>query len=598
VIASGADLQATATLHDRANANVEVARAEASVERSAVFDLADAIAAQLIAGAYKGPHQRLTRVAVSSTRSLTALRAYLLGERHLREDRFAPAVDAFRLAIMADTQFALAYYRLSLAADWDGRSDLALWGAESAARFSERLSERDRRLVQTYLMRRRGRLDEAERRYASIVADYPEDSEAWNQLAELLFHENPSRGRSVTEAGPAFERMLELEPQDADALIHLARVRVLEGRDAEADSLIRRAAEGGVDAGSLDLRVLRAFVIGDRSEQYPLLRQVLTAAGLIPPGTLLRVAMQRDDIAGVGHIASLLTGSDVRCPGRGTGQRMLAQNALCRGRPDSAWSFLRAEPCDTSAAFELRAIYATLPFLRPDAVTLDDRREELRAFRRSALRPGGVDSSHILNEAARRYAVGLAALEVGDTAAARRTAVELAEDKNDATAPLARSLRARLLLAQGSKVQALAMLESARWERARTYSIAEASDRFLRAQLLQELGRDADALDWYRTIAQRASHEAVYRAPGEFAQAQIEDRRGNPALALAHYKRFREMWPQPAAEVAWMTAEADRRIVALVSAGHSGTLSAPNERNHPERPSSYSEQLGRAGIPR
>jgi DNA-binding SARP family transcriptional activator/tetratricopeptide (TPR) repeat protein len=574
LIASGAGLQASATLHDRANANVEVARAEAGVESLALFDLADAIAAQLIAGAYKGPYQRLTRVAVSSTRSLTALRAYLMGERHLREDRFTPAVDAFRLAVMADTQFALAYYRLSLAADWDGRTDLALSGAESAARFGERLSERDRRLVETYLVRRRGRLDEAERRYSAIVADYPEDSEAWSQLAELLFHTNPSRGRSVMEAGPAFERVLELETSDADALVHLARLRALEGRSGEADSLVRRAAQSGSDSATLDLRALRAYAVGDRVEQYPLIRTLLTTQGLIPAGTLIRVAMQRDDVAGVHRIASLLARKDVPCPGRGIGQRMLAQSALTRGRPDSAWSFLRAEPCDTLTALELRAIYATLPFLRPDAARLADRRAELQAFRSSALGPIGEDTTSGVDEAARRYAIGLASLQLGDTAAARRAAIELARSKVDAAAPLSQSLRARLLLARGSKAQALAVLESARWAGARVYSIAETNDRFLRAQLLQERGRDAEALEWYRTMAQRASHEAVYRAAAEFAQAQIEDRRGNQVPAFAHYRRFREMWPQPAPEVAWMAAEADRRIAALTSARR-GTLPDP-----------------------
>jgi tetratricopeptide (TPR) repeat protein len=388
----------------------------------------------------------------------------------------------------------------------------------------------------------------------------------------------------LSEAGPAFERVLELEPADADALVHLARVRAFEGRGGEADSLIRRAAQSGSDSATLDLRALRAYAVGDRVEQYPLIRQILTTQGLIPPGTLIRVATQRDDVAGVHRIASLLASKDVPCPGRGIGQRMLAQSALSRGRPDSAWSFLRAEPCDTAAALELRAIYATLPFLRSDAPRLADRRAELQAFRRSAHGPTGGETTPGVDEVARQYASGLASLQLGDTAAVRQAAVELARGKDDAAAPLSRSLRARLLLAQGSKVQALAMLESARWEGARTYSIAEANDRFLRAQLLQELGRDAEALEWYRTMAQRASHEAVYRAPAEFAQAQIEERRGNQVPAFAHYRRFREMWPHPAPEVAWMAVEADRRIAALASAHRGGTLPVPDLQKAPWAP--------------
>ena len=68
----------------------------------------------------------------------------------------------------------------------------------------------------------------------------------------------------------------------------------------------------------------------------------------------------------------------------------------------------------------------------------------------------------------------------------------------DLAGSLAASLRARAALAAGRKAAALATLEGARWERTATLSITEVSDRYLRAALLQELGREEDAIGWYQ----------------------------------------------------------------------------------------------------
>jgi hypothetical protein len=42
-----------------------------------------------------------------------------------------------------------------MAADWNGRRTTALWAAELAARYRDRLSDHDRRLVEAYLVQRR-----------------------------------------------------------------------------------------------------------------------------------------------------------------------------------------------------------------------------------------------------------------------------------------------------------------------------------------------------------------------------------------------------------------------------------------------------------
>jgi DNA-binding SARP family transcriptional activator/tetratricopeptide (TPR) repeat protein len=221
-------IRAKITLFDRANANLAMSRADAEVESTALVGLADALASQVIAERSRGA-SRLIKVAARSTRSFPALKAYIRGERLFKADSCPAAADAFRAAVAADTTFALAYYRLSIAAESSG--PLALAANERAMRFSDRLSDHDRRLIEANLVRGRGRIDEAERLYREIVADFPHDGEAWFQLGQVLFRSNSLHGRSAAEARPFLERAVELEPDNRVAMVQLARIAALTGDD-------------------------------------------------------------------------------------------------------------------------------------------------------------------------------------------------------------------------------------------------------------------------------------------------------------------------------------------------------------------------------
>jgi len=567
---AGGHLRGTATLYDRGNANAAVGRAEAEVEGKALFDLADALASQLIAERYRGPHERLTRVAVTSTRSLPALKAYLAGERHFRADSYPAAVEAFQQAIDADTTFALAYYRLSLAADWEGRRALALSAAELAAQFSDRLSDHDRRLVEAYLVRRQGRIDEAERLYREIVADYPEDAEAWFQLGEVLFRGNPLRGRSAAEAGPALERVLALEPDNQEALVHLARIAWLRGDRVAVDSLIRRTAAVAHDSAVLGLRAFRTFALGDRPGRNEATRELIAQPGLVPATVALEAAVFVDDLTGAERFADLLISAPHSCELRDLGERMRAQAQLARGRPSSARARLSSPAaCGAGARLELRALYDALPFIRPSRAELGAVLRELKEWKPSAAAGAPYeDSSGARSAHVRLYAIGLVALRAGDTVQAHQSALALTRWSDRTPAgevawSFSRSLKARLALERGRPAQALAALEDARWERAAGRSVAEASDRFLRAELLRQVGRVDEAIGWYRSIAERSSYELVYLAPAQLRLGQIYDERGDADQAISHYRRFRELWRNPEPELQPLVIQAERRLKSL-----------------------------------
>ncbi|HJR16613.1 MAG TPA: tetratricopeptide repeat protein, partial [Gemmatimonadales bacterium] len=436
LISGGAHLRATATLYDRGNTNMAVAWAEAQTDGNDLFDLADALATQLIAEQYQGADERLTKVAATSTRSLPALKSYLSGERRLQAGSYPAAVDAFRQAVAADSTFALAYYRLSIAADWSGRRRTALSAAELAARYSDRLSNHDRRLVEAYLVQRRGRMDEAERLYRAIVADYPEDAEAWLQLAEVLFRANPLRGRSAEEAEPALQRVLSLDPHNKEALIHLARIAAMRGNGSAVDSLIRQTRSVTPDSAVLGLRAFRAFALGDRPGWNDAARELMAYPGLIPATAALQAAVYVDDLTGSERFAEMLTGGNLSCVLQSLGRRMLAQAQLSRGHPSAAMARLAsAGPCDAGASLELRAVYASHPFVQTSRRRLRHLLMALRTWQPAAAADGEYeDSTDNIPAQLRRYGMGLVALRLGDTVQAHHASVALSRLSDRASA--------------------------------------------------------------------------------------------------------------------------------------------------------------------
>src|SRR5262249_9241375 len=147
-----------------------------------IFEMVDQLAAELLTGRGAGPATRLTQIAAATTGSFPALKAYLEGEHEMRAMRRAPAVEAYERAGSLDTRFALAWYRLSVAALWSGRGGRALDASARAVEHADRLTERDRHLLEAFQACLRGNNDEAERRFRNIIGTHPNDVEAWYQL--------------------------------------------------------------------------------------------------------------------------------------------------------------------------------------------------------------------------------------------------------------------------------------------------------------------------------------------------------------------------------------------------------------------------------
>jgi hypothetical protein len=178
----------------------------------------------------------------------------------------------------------------------------------------------------------------------------------------------------------------------------------------------------------------------------------------------------------------------------------------------------------------------------------------------------------------RLYRLGLLEARLGDTVSALRLAgsLERAGDsarasggalKADALYTFARSVRAHVAGASGRAAEALDHLERSNWGVVESIFEAEALDRYYRAELLDTLDRGAEALDWYRTIAERATYELVYVAPARWRQGRLYEQTGDLARAAEAYRTVVRLWGDADPPLRAAAAEAGRRLRTLDGSG-------------------------------
>lgn len=548
VVEAGGQLRVRATLYGR-HGKV-LARSSAQGSSNDLFTLVDRIAMQLVAGE-AGLDDNIA-LAARTTHSLPALKAYLQGEAQFRSGHYANAVAAYQRAIVEDSTFALAYYRLAASYGWTSDS-LALPTARLAVRHGKRLGVADRELLEALVPFYEGRADEAERRYRAILQRFPFEGEAWFPLGDLLFHFNPVRGQSITESRQALEYALKHGPRDGP-LTHLLEVVAIEG-DYEVFARLFREIEPGAHF-DLAGRTVRAFTVGSEAER----RDILAELDTVPVRNLSEVARHvpfliRDASAGsrvLRHIAQAPRPQELRA----LAHILLAHLEAGAGRMRAADAELaRAASFDRTRALEHRAFLHTLPFRsavnQPDALaTVLARWESKAGAAASVIFPADED----LHGVFMTYLRGLLAAQSGLVTEARSQAGVLATAQfaDDAAAQLAGNLalgiEARAAWQRGDVAGTLAFLERTITERGAAdlmgmipfFSLPQ--ERYLRAQALQRSGRLQEALGWYASFAEHSPFGRAFRAPASLQQARIHEALGQPAMAAPLYRDFIEAW--------------------------------------------------------
>jgi serine/threonine-protein kinase len=249
VVGSPASILVTASLIGVADGTV---RANETVKGPAdsLLAMVDQLAVRLLA-ADAGEGERL---GPDGTPPLFSLKAYLSGQAAYRQGRFADAVRHYERALDADSTFALAAFRLSMAADRLNVAEQHDRALAVAWRYRESLNVRD----QAHLVAFAGPRYPAPSSEAEQLAAWeraaglaPDRAEVWQELGERFFYDGPVMGAATwpERASAAFRRALALDPNASMARAHLI--------------LLAAGARDTVALGRLASRAALADSVGD-----------------------------------------------------------------------------------------------------------------------------------------------------------------------------------------------------------------------------------------------------------------------------------------------------------------------------------------------
>jgi tetratricopeptide (TPR) repeat protein len=576
----GDRLTLTASLYDASADLMPVVEASATGDAEAVFESVEELAAQLLAGIGTGPAARVQQLAAGSTASLPALRAYLEGEQAYRLGQYREAVESFQRAVAIDSAYALAYYRLSMVAEFSTMGELAQETAELAVRHADRLSKRDRDLLEALLAWRRGAHAEAEELYRGLVRAYPDEVEAWFELGEVLMHGNPLHGRSFAEAWDAFARVLELDPQNTASMYHLARIASVTGRYAELDSLteLHNRLNPGGDR-ELEITALQAF-----SRPNPIAQaEILSRLRLGPDvGVALAgwdVSTWTEDVDGGRDVVTVLTDPTRPVKVQALGHAWLSQIELAAGRIEAAGNRLeQMAALDSVSALEYRALLSANPLFSPSTEELRALANRLEALNAEQVPPSDNPSifysvHDAVHPLLRSYLLGVTYAMLGDSARAFEFAAETEQmPVGAAEGSLARdfgaSVRAQWHWRQGRPEEALSELGPITrelWYIGTLVSpfYGQALERFLRGELLYQVGRTREAIPWFANTSQIAPYELAFRPLAYERLGRIYEELGDAEAALEYYRKFVAMWQDADVELQPRVGEAEASITRL-----------------------------------
>jgi tetratricopeptide (TPR) repeat protein len=180
----------------------------------------------------------------------------------------------------------------------------------------------------------------------------------------------------------------------------------------------------------------------------------------------------------------------------------------------------------------MRGLFSVLPFRPVAEAELRHMRDALEEWDPATATPSMfiVFAMHnALHPALRLYLLGLIDLKLGDvtSAAERADALRpLAVSAGGLEASLLVELEAAIARATGRPEQALRLLEQSHPQLWYQLTVASpffslASQRYLRAELLREVGRLEEAAGWYRSLAERSPYELIYAGPARSRLAEM-----------------------------------------------------------------------------
>ena len=504
----GGTLRLGADVHD-VESGTRLGQIEVQGTPDSVTVLTDRLTRKVLGVLLEKSEEQLPSVNMASitTESLDALNLFLQGEQHYRASEYEAAVDDYEAAVRTDSTFALAYARLQSVRFWSGQDEGD--AIQKAYALSDRLPERERRLVRGIYLWQQGRGHEAATRLRHLSADYPDAPSVWYWLGEVLFHSAVPPG--LLEAEAIFERAIQLDPGLPSYHHHFVELAFVLHHDS---SLAARRIDAHPDGPRKEMyRVAWDLVFGAEARQANALARVDS----IPPYTARQlfntIRHPTDGDLRAAVLPRLIRRDLPPFPYAG----ILVASSLGQGQVDTAQAQMRRWPLEPFSSTCLPAFALSLGVSLPDSV-LQARLNPSRLERSAApelimcagiylVEQGRSEALPALFERLRT-----AGTEQGWSAAAMQRLVD--------------------------EVRGYRAFRAGSWARADTLWAGQLeTDRWgaiWRGDLHRERGRLREAEDWY---------QAAWRHPVAHERlGQLYEQMNEPENAREAYQRFIKAW--------------------------------------------------------
>ena len=485
--------------------------------------------------------EQMCELARAQSTSPAALEAFRKGELALRRGDRVSALTLYREAVSADEAMAVAHYRIAVTATID-EPGLSV----DAARRALGHAGGDPTMVALsggMLALLQGRTDEAIAAFRGLTEREPDLVEAWVQLGDTVFHASPFRGERPERAADLFARALALDPGEPAALQHLLDLAELNGQKRSIRSLAERLGReiSAVDRRGPAIRWAHAWAADDAAERARVLEELRSVHASEVKEVFLHAVWIDPTLEGPNKLGQLLAGR-ASAADRAQGLDLLAQVSWARGRPNEALALLEQALAEDPAP--IRAYL--FGWLTAEAASLVPPQRLARAVEWL----NKVDGrSKALFPALSLHLLGKLALAAGDVEATLRRAAELEQmpwpHESSVPADLALSLRARVEAARHHPEAALKLLERMQYLYPYQYLtiLTRVPEHFLRAELLEELGRPDQARSWLEhAAAHDGPFEMLFFAPGRLRLGRLLERTGERARAAEAFASVTELW--------------------------------------------------------
>ncbi len=202
-----------------------------------------------------------TPIEQATTPSLSALKAYTMGDEKRLQDQEQESIGFYRMAIELDPDFAIAYARLGAIYRNLSQGELSRQYMQKAFDLREHVSEKEKLYIAAhYYTDVTQEIDKAVGAYELWTQTYPHDWIAYNNLADLS-----ARSGLIDKAIPAAQQALRLNSNSWFAYGTLASAYLKGSRFAEAKAICERAAAENHTGTTTNTLLRAAYAQGDQT---------------------------------------------------------------------------------------------------------------------------------------------------------------------------------------------------------------------------------------------------------------------------------------------------------------------------------------------